>query len=155
VLETGPPTTNAGPGQKTVSTVKVREEWIEAPDELTSPGPAEDDPWKGVFGGKAIDKGLRLGASFPGPKTGDWTEVRLFVLAEDGTDMADVSAVEFFIHDDFEPNRLKTPVLGDKAKLSVNVTGGFTVGAWVPARRAKLELDLSKAPGAPRIVREL
>jgi hypothetical protein len=131
--------------------------WKQAPAELLRRGSFPNDPRKGVFGGEATDKGLRLRAEFLGPRNANWTRIRMIVEEEkQGAEgLAAVPMVEFFLHDDFGwPGGTKVPMTNGRAELERTVTGGFTIGVWAPDRDARLELDLAQQPEAPEIVKE-
>ncbi|MEG8028954.1 pYEATS domain-containing protein [Sphingomonas aerolata] len=107
-----------------------------------------NDPWKGRFGGQAQRDGFVLNASFSrGPE--DWVEVELFV-----TGPGEKEEVEFFLHDSYRPDRVRASFEDGKACYAVLAWGGFTLGAWLPARKIELELDLSEMKGAPAIIRD-
>jgi hypothetical protein len=127
---------------------------ITAPRKLIEWGRYSDDPRKGQFGGSAVDNGLALQADFL-KSTKDWADIRLRIIPEKSDDkLTDVSAVQFFLHNSFKPDRVKAPVIDGHAELTINSWGGFTVGVWVPERNATLELDLAELPNAPTVVRE-
>jgi hypothetical protein len=124
------------------------------PREMLKAGVYYDDPRKGRFGRKATRDGFTLSASFQGPRDKSWTDVVLSVETDPGVDAADVDVVEFYLHNTFHPDDRKVRFADGEANLALTIWGGFTVGAWIPARGICLELDLAKLDNAPPIVRE-
>ncbi len=119
------------------------------PPALERPVLHEDDPNKGRFGGDSLKAGFRLGVSF-GKTRGRWVDLTLFVAAESGEVKPFEDVVDFFLHDTFEPERLRATFRGIEAQISIVSSGGFTVGAWLPRQAVELELDLATVPLAPR-----
>ena len=113
-----------------------------------------NDPNKGRFGGKASDGGFTLAASFRGGASG-WVDVRLTVTADTTVTLAPRDHAEVFLHDSFDPDRIKALFKDGVAELSVLAYGGFTVGIWIPSHGVQLELDLARVRGAPRVIRDL
>ena len=110
------------------------------------------DPNKGRFGGRSSHAGFRLGVSF-GKARKTWVDLTLFVACESGEVRPFEDVADFFLHDTFEPVRLRATFRGSLAQVPLVSSGGFTVGAWLPRLAIELELDLSAVPGAPsRIV---
>lgn len=128
--------------------------WKRAPLELSQRGRFKNDPRKGRFGGSDVGKNLKLEADFL-KSTKDWADVRLRVVPEKAGDKVDdVKAVQFFLHDSFNPDRVKVPMVEGTAELVITTWGGFTVGVWVPDRETTLELDLALLPNAPDVIRD-
>jgi len=110
----------------------------------------KNDLQKGRFGGKATRRGFTVSATFDDTSSKNWVKVAFVVdgPAKDGEE------VQFHRHDSFKPQMLKKRFKGGRAKMSVTVWGGFTLGVWIPAYDIELELDLAELKDAPRIVRE-
>jgi hypothetical protein len=77
-------------------------------------------------------------------------ELTLFVECEDGDIEAFAEVVDFFLHDTFNPSRIRSTFRRRTAQITLLSHWGFTVGAWLPRRKIELELDLAKVPGAPQ-----
>ena len=112
-----------------------------------------DDPNNGRFGGRSEHDDFVLRAEFDDPKQKNWVRTRLIVECTKPGTVGD-EQVEFFLHDSFRPNRIAAAFRKGRATAAVTAWGGFTVGAWLPARELELELNLATAPGAPRIIVE-
>jgi hypothetical protein len=110
-----------------------------------------DDPWKGRFGGKASNGEYTLSASFK-EKASGFVGVVLTVATSNG-DKPD-RTVEYFLHPTLSHERTKVRMIEGKARLSLIVWGGFTVGVWIPDDQVELELDLAELPHAPPAIRE-
>lgn len=133
---------------------------FDLPDEKNLPRPPlipiqiHNDQQKNRFGREARSHGYELSADFPGDKNAPFVNARLMVRPIDGQELVD--PVQFFLHETFKPEDEVVVTPEDNiATLNRLVRGGFTVGAWIPSKQVMLELDLSKIPGAPRVVREL
>ncbi|PYB77070.1 pYEATS domain-containing protein [Rhizobium wuzhouense] len=111
-----------------------------------------DDPNKGRFGGLAEKDGFRLAAEFIGAEEARLVNVKLTVQ---GTDKLLTQKVRFFLHPTFPSPELTVNPMDGTASLDTLAYGGFTVGAWIEGTKTLLELDLSRADGAPRIIRDL
>lgn len=115
------------------------------------PGNIPDDPWKGVFGGKSIDKekGRLLSAQVEELKSSPgWYSVTLSVTSLPKHPPLEGS-VRFFIHDTFPNNRPTVYVAGGVAVLRLKAWGAFTVGVLADDGKTKLELDLANLESAP------
>jgi hypothetical protein len=119
------------------------------------PGGAEDDPWKGVFGGSPIAAGRRLDASVePLGIDGQIFTVRLRVTST-MPDKPLRDAVQFFLHPTFANDRpVVTVGSNGAAELVLRAYGAFTVGVLADEGNTRLELDLAELPHAPRAFRE-
>ncbi|WP_349962882.1 pYEATS domain-containing protein [Rhizobium sp. ZPR3] len=118
------------------------------------PGPF-DDPNSGRFGGQSEHDGFRLSASFGPPrKRRDWVSVTLEILADQSVGVELGTEAWFFLHPTFSPSRVKVVFRGNRAALSVEAWGGFTVGVWIPSAKVELESDLAQLSYAPRIIQE-
>ncbi len=114
-----------------------------------------DDPWKDRFGRRQSREGFVLRASFDGAPRRTWVNVTVRVEAEEGRHVLDFDEpVVFYLHDSFEPDRLRAKFRGGRAKVDLVCYGGFTVGAWLPRRGIELELDLALMPDAPQVIRD-
>lgn len=115
------------------------------------PGSAEDDPWKGVFGGQSIDRaaGRLLSAEVKAlGNTPGWYGVTLSVSALPGAAPLE-GTVRFFLHDSFINDRPQVRVAAGQAVLHLKAWGAFTVGALADEGRCRLELDLAGLESAP------
>ena len=113
------------------------------------PGPADDDPWKGVFGGRSEGNLRHLGARVTG--SNGWYKVELWVESTDPAKHPLDGQVQFFLHDSFQNDRPIVSVGRDGiARLQLFAYGGFTVGALVDGGATRLELDLAELPGVPK-----
>lgn len=124
------------------------------PPALERPITETDDPHKGRFGGNASVGGFTLAAKFGDTEGAKLVRISLSVSAGRDFESYD-DVVEFFLHPTFRPDRLRAAFHGHDAELRIVAWGGFTVGAWLPARRIELELDLANLPDAPKVIREL
>ena len=116
-----------------------------------TPGQAADDPWKGVFGGKSVNKakGRELTARvLPLPSQDGWCSIELTVRALPGA--APLAApVQFFVHETFPNNRPVVTPRNGVATLFLKSWGAFTVGALTDDGACELELDLAELADAP------
>jgi hypothetical protein len=127
---------------------------LAVPPALGLPVTHSDDPHKGRFGGRSRVENFELSATFRSTFS-RWVEITCVIRAHDEQPPVADDLVEFFLHPTFSPDRIVVKFVGDTARFSVLAYGGFTVGAWIPSRHVQLELDLSEAPGAPQVIREL
>ena len=104
-----------------------------------------DDANKGRFGGSSESGDFVLRAEFDGSKHKDKARIRLAVECKKPLTVSH-ERVEFFLHDSFRPNRIMVRFRKGRAITTVTAWGGFTVGAWLPARGLELELDLARLP---------
>jgi len=114
------------------------------------PGTVTDDPWKGVFGGKSVDKkqGRVLSADVsPMTSAPGWYALTLKVSGFPERPLT--GDVQFFLHDTFRNNRPVVKAVKNEAVLHLRAWGAFTVGAVCDAGACKLELDLSGLKGVP------
>ncbi|MGX0960205.1 hypothetical protein AB7M63_000654 [Bradyrhizobium japonicum] len=112
-----------------------------------------DDPQKGRFGGQPERDGFELTASFEETNDPKWVQINLLVTAQPGPPQTATEA-EFFLHDTFRRERIKSPFQQGEAHLPLRAFGGFTVGVWIASHQIELELDLAELPDAPTIVKE-
>jgi hypothetical protein len=116
-----------------------------------TPGTHPDDPWKGVFGGKNIDKekGRALSAEVKaiGSSPG-WYGVTLKVITLPGFTPLK-GDVQFFIHDTFLNNKPVVQAVSGTALLRLKAWGAFTVGVLADEGETMLELDLAELESAP------
>lgn len=115
------------------------------------PGPVDNDPWKGVFGGKSIDKetGRALEAEVtPLRDSPGWFSLVLKVVTLPGRSQLEGNVV-FFLHDTFTNQKPIVKATNGTAILRLKVWGAFTVGALADDGKTKLELDLADLKTAP------
>lgn len=111
-------------------------------------GPVDDDPWKNVFGGKAISEGRELRATVErlAPRSA-FFRVRLEVVSV-GAQKPLTGYVRFFLHPEFDPEKPFVTVGGNGvAAYEIEAYGAFTVGALADCGQTRLELDLRRLPG--------
>ncbi|MDQ0319499.1 hypothetical protein QO002_001637 [Pararhizobium capsulatum DSM 1112] len=111
----------------------------------------EDDRNIGRFGRRADRDGYHLSASFIGGENDRFVRVKLSVARTDGVQMT--HNVHFFLHRTFAQEKVIIPPTNGVSSLELLIYGGFTVGVWIEDTETLLELDLSKARGAPYVVR--
>lgn len=106
-------------------------------------GTAENDPWKGVFGGSSHANGRSLSATVEAlADSPDYFLVKLVV--EPGRRPLK-GEVMFFLHDTFPNPKIRVrPDEAGRAELNVFAWGAFTVGVLCDEGRTELELDLAK-----------
>ncbi len=132
-----------------VAADKTRTKWNR------KPGNASNDPWKGVFGGKAEDRHRRLRAEVVESKgSPDWYRVRVWVESTNPDKYPLTERVRFFLHDEFPNSKPFVPVKGGRAELRLHAYGAFTVGALADDGNTELELDLSEDKSFPKSFRE-
>lgn len=113
-----------------------------------------DDPQKGRWGGQNERNGRRLSVTVTPVKDDDeWFNVHLEVTSTDATRPL-VGAVTFHLHDTFDPDIERVPVLNGSAVLELIVWGAFTVGVEADDGQVQLELDMSQLPEVPKRFRE-
>ncbi len=110
----------------------------------------KNDANRGRFGGRAERDGFRIEADFSMTKSRNWATIYLRVVGPEDFD----GVVITYRHTSFRPPRYELRFRNGIATDKLTAWGGFTVGAWIPARGIELELDLARVPGAPRIIRE-
>jgi hypothetical protein len=119
------------------------------------PGDADDDPWKGVFGGQAEAGHRRLAAEVAAVRGEQgWYRIRLHVQSTDPRAHPLTGRVRFFIHDTFPDDRPFVRVVDGVAELRLRAWGAFTVGALADDGATALELDLAAVGSFPRQFRE-
>ncbi|WP_373928462.1 hypothetical protein QTN93_15100 [Sphingomonas aerolata] len=121
---------------------------------LTRPPGPENDPNLGRFGGHDTTNGYSLKTHFRGDQAGNVVLITMTIEAAPGTQIAPGAVAWFCLHPTFNPQWVKVIFGNDRAVLSLQSLGGFTVGVWLPESGVELESDLAKLPDAPRIVRE-
>lgn len=119
------------------------------PPALARPIRHKDDPQRRRFGERDRVDNFQLQASFDWDKSDRWVKITMQVVAVGDQPPSFDRVVEFFLHDTFNPDRLRAVFRGDGASISIHAWGGFTVGAWLPEERIELELNLAEVPGAP------
>ncbi|HEX5050761.1 MAG TPA: pYEATS domain-containing protein [Planctomycetota bacterium] len=118
-------------------------------------GQVADDPWKGVFGGKAEANGRRLRASVqPVANEDGWFRLRIWVESTDPEARPLQDRVRFFLHPTCRNHSPFVPVVGGIAELRLKVWGAFTVAALADDGRTSLELDLAGDRSFPRAFRD-
>lgn len=115
------------------------------------PGRATDDPWKGVFGGKAKSNGRILKADVEDLKD-DWFGISLEVSSTDKKRPLS-GKVKFYLHDSFNNDKPSVNVKDGIASLYVEAYGAFTVGVEADEGTTRLELDLSENDTYPKAFR--
>ena len=116
-----------------------------------TPGPALDDPWKGVFGGQSIDKsrGRLLSAEVAVLLSANgWYSLTLKVSSIPRAQPLE-GEVQFYLHDTFPNDRPVVKVVNHEAVLHLKAWGAFTVGAVSDGGSCELELDLAELQSAP------
>jgi hypothetical protein len=115
---------------------------------LIDPGPTEDDPWLGQFGGKPEAGERRLSAKIL-PMTGrpEWCTIRLSVKSTNQSNPLQ-GPVQFYIHPTFSNYRPVVNTHDGEATLTIVAWVAFVVGALTDAGNVRLELDLSQHPEA-------
>lgn len=124
----------------------------EAPALSRPSGPA-DDPNLGRFGSSSERGGFRLSANFP-EKREPYVPIVITVTAGEDAMLEVGDSVWLCLHPTFRPQWLRLDFNRRVVSQAVRAWGGFTVGAWLPRQGIELECDLSKLPGAPKVVRE-
>lgn len=115
------------------------------------PGPVEDDPWKGVFGGSSIDRqhGRMLSAEVMALKSQPgWYAVSITLHSLPDAEPLQ-GPVQFFLHDTFRNNQPLVEARNGVACLHLKAWGAFTVGALCDEGVCQLELDLAQLDKAP------
>lgn len=115
------------------------------------PGPYANDPWKGVFGGKSIDKarGRALEAEVePLKASPGWFSVTLKVVTLPGARSLEDDVV-LFLHDTFPNPKPTVKAVNGTAVLRVKAWGAFTTGVIADGGETRLELDLADLESAP------
>lgn len=115
------------------------------------PGPVENDPRKGVFGGNNRSKGLLLEAKITQAEAlTEYYNVHLSVVCTD-LSMKMECPVCFYLHDSFRPDMIPVVPSNNEATLDLLSYGAFTVGAVteVEGQEIKLELDLAELGDVP------
>ena len=108
------------------------------------------DPNRGRFGGLSERDGFRLEATFAKSGSKNWATIHLAIIGPPGFDGEAV----MYLHDSFRPPRYRYRFKDGEVRDKLTAWGGFTVGAWIPAHRIELELNLAEVDGAPLIIRE-
>ncbi len=119
-------------------------------------GTTANDPWKGVFGGKSMDKlnGRKLSAKVtPLQQSPGWFAIELS-LSSLPESLPLENNVQFFLHDTFPSVMPIVKAQNGSAQLHLKAWGAFTVGVLADEGRTKLELDLAELPDAPTLFRE-
>lgn len=107
-----------------------------------------DDPQRGQWGGKAEANGRKLRASVERTDDEDWFEIELEVLRTDDRPLSGV--VDFYLHPTFVPARRRVKADGERATLTLNAYGAFTVGVETDDGATQLEMNLASLQSAPR-----
>ena len=125
--------------------------------DLVQPGPVEDDPWKGQFGGRNRDAQSELSATVSELSTRPGLyQIEIRVR---GTDQASRVAlanqpVRVYLHPTFrDPIRSLRFDLTGELRLPLIAYGAFTVGVQF-SNDARLELDLAGLSNAPEAFRQ-
>jgi MinD-like ATPase involved in chromosome partitioning or flagellar assembly len=111
-----------------------------------------DDPQKGQFGGKSALNGRRLSASVS-TISDDWFAIH-FEVDSPGTATPLAGEVVFHLHPTFSPDVVRVEAQDGRAMLDLQAWGAFTVGVIADEGATRLELDLAKDSGFPRVFRE-
>lgn len=132
-----------GPG-----TGKAEARLLAPATEAYQPGAVPNDPWKGVFGGRAETAGRRLTAKVK--EDGALYRVILTVESTNPQWRPLSGSVQFFLHSTFTNDRPVVPVgASHRARLTLYAYGALTVGAVVDGGATRLELDLADLEDAP------
>ena len=116
-------------------------------------GQAPDDPWEGVFGGRAEVGTRKLSAKVTGSE--GWYKVELRVESTDSGRDPLRDKVQYFLHDTFANDRPLVSVNQEGvAPLTLYAYGAFTVGVLADQGKTRLELNLATLKDAPRAFRE-
>lgn len=111
------------------------------------------DTQKGRFGGAAAAGGFVMSAAFSGGQKAKVVNVTVNVRRENNSDFS--QKVHFFLDSTFPEQEIIVEPIDGMASVETLVFGGFTVGAWIEGTDILLELDLSREPRAPYVVRSL
>lgn len=117
------------------------------------PGP-ENDPNLGRFGGLQTANGYSLKTQFEDGSTDGVVSITMTIQADPDTQIAPGAVAWYCLHPTFIPQWVKVIFGNDRAVLSLQSWGGFTVGVWLPESGVELECNLAMHPDAPTIVRE-
>lgn len=121
------------------------------PKSKVKPKHDPDDPQKGKWGGEPKSASRELSASVRETGTADLFRVylRLSKTTKDAPPI--VGPVRFHLHPTFRQQVVTVPTDGEQADLVLIAWGAFTVGVESDNGTTRLELDLSKLPGAPEL----
>lgn len=109
-----------------------------------------DDPHAGKFGGKAEVNGRKIEAHVEEtPFDPNRFFVELEVFSTDNNKPLE-GEVKFFLHPTYRNPERVLPVINGRVDLHLVAWGSYTVGVECDNGQTKLELDLSKIPGAPQ-----
>lgn len=114
------------------------------------PGTNINDPWKGQFGRKSLDKYCEMTATvIPASDSSEWFYVTLRVQSTAPTCYPLKGRVQFYLHPTFANTKPIVPVVKGLAELNFRAWGAFTVGAVIEKGTTeevtKLEFDLAEA----------
>ena len=120
---------------------------------LTRPPGPENDPNLGRFGGHDTVNGYSLKTQFGGDPAGGVVSITMTIEVDPGTQIAPGAIAWFCLHPTFNPQWVKVIFGNDRAVLSLQSWGGFTVGVWLPEAGVELEINLATLSDAPTVVR--
>jgi hypothetical protein len=115
------------------------------------PGKYDNDPWKGVFGGKSLDnvRGRVLEAEVDALRASPgWFSVILKVSSLPGAQPLEGDVI-FFLHDTFPNPKPVVKSAHGTAVLRIKAWGAFTNGVLADGGETRLELDLADLEKAP------
>ncbi len=117
--------------------------------ETIKPGPKQDDPWSGQFGGLSEANGRKVDARILAvPDRPGWCSVVLRVTSTDPARPLE-GEVQFYLHPTFGDTKPVVPVREGQAVLAFTSWGAFTVGVLADGGATRLELNLAEQPDAP------
>jgi hypothetical protein len=125
---------------------------VAAIDRISQSGSTDsdpDDPEKGRWGGRAMDRGRVLSATVYEIADG-WYSIELALRSTNGPLDGEVV---FHVHPSFPRPVRRIPVVDGKATLTLCGWGAFTVGAEADNGHTTLELDLAQDPSLPAAFR--
>ena len=110
------------------------------------------DPHAGRFGNKAEANGRKLTAEVVETDNPDWFRVKLKVAAT-SPEKPLTDEVKIHLHPTFKPDTITVLPVDNIARARFYAYGAFTVGAETDSGNTRLELNLSKLRGVPRVFR--
>lgn len=121
---------------------------------LRRPAGPQSDPNNGRFGGRSEAGGFSLTAGFEPTSDKNSAMIVLTVEAGPGVRVSVGDFAWFILHQTFPTPEVKVSFQAGRARLRIQVRGGFTVGVWLPSSGVELECNLRELERAPRIIKE-